>query len=87
MATALPVKFVSALASFINLSTPNNNASRLTGITFTAESLDASTIKQLPVTPAAFLDVDIIIPITVKIYAAVNSSLKTYNRKRAAVKS
>ena len=87
MATALPIKLVRARASLIILSTPSSNASPSTGITFTAESLDVSTIKQLPVTPAAFLDVDIIIPITVKIYAAVNSSLKTYNRKRAAVKS
>ena len=53
VATALSVKFVSALASFTNLSTSNNNASRLTGITFTAESVDASIIKPMSVRPAA----------------------------------
>ena len=57
MATPLPIKFVIALASLINLSTPNNSASPSTGITFTTAKVEARVIKPLPVTPAAPLDV------------------------------
>ena len=79
VATALPIKLVRARASLIILSTPSSNASPSTGITFTAESLDASTIKQLPVTPAALLKVIIKIRMTVNICAADKSTLKTWD--------
>ena len=55
----LPMKLVIALASDINLSTPNNKASPSTGIMLVAVKVDDNTIKPLPVTPAAPFEVTI----------------------------
>ena len=51
------MKLVMALASDMNLSTPNNKANPSTGIIFVAVNVDDNTIKPLPVTPAAPLEV------------------------------
>ena len=57
VATALPIKLVMARPSLINLSMPNIKAIAATGICPTAGKVAASTIKPLPVTPAAPLEV------------------------------
>ena len=74
MATPLPIKLVIALASLINRSTPSSRAKPSTGITFTAVSVEASTTKPLPVTPAAPFEVTIKIPIIVNICPQLNST-------------
>ena len=50
VATPFPIKFVMALASDMNLSTPNNRANPSTGITLIAVRVVARTRKPLPVT-------------------------------------
>ena len=57
VATLLPIKLVSARASDIKRSMPRINARPATGTVPTAESVAAKTMKPLPVTPAAPLEV------------------------------
>ena len=57
VATPLPIRFVSARASDMKRSTPRIRASPATGTWPTAESVAARTMKPLPVTPAAPLEV------------------------------
>ena len=58
VATALPMKLVSARASDMNRSMPRMSASPATGTCPTADSVAASTMNPLPVTPAAPLEVN-----------------------------
>ena len=62
-----PMKLVIALASDMNLSTPNNKASPSTGIILVAVNVDDNTINPLPVTPAAPFEVIINIAMMVNI--------------------
>ena len=57
VATPLPIRLVSARASDMKRSMPRISASPATGTWPTAESVAASTMKPLPVTPAAPFEV------------------------------
>jgi hypothetical protein len=57
VATPLPIRLVSARASLMKRSMPRISASPATGTWPTADSVAASTMKPLPVTPAAPLEV------------------------------
>ena len=57
VATPLPIRLVSARASDMKRSMPRISASPATGTAPTADSVAASTMKPLPVTPAAPLEV------------------------------
>ncbi|VTY29709.1 Uncharacterised protein [Xylophilus ampelinus] len=57
VATPLPTRLVSARASDMKRSIPRISASPATGTCPTADSVAASTMKPLPVTPAAPLEV------------------------------
>ena len=57
VATPLPIRLVSARASDMKRSMPRISASPATGTPPTADSVAASTMKPLPVTPAAPLEV------------------------------
>ena len=79
------MKLVIALASDINLSTPNNKANPSTGIKFVAVSVEDNTIKPLPVTPAAPLEVTISMAIMVNICSMLKSILNTCAKKIIAI--
>ena len=57
VATALPIRLVSARASDMKRSTPRISAMPATGMVPTEASVAASMMKPLPVTPAAPFDV------------------------------
>ena len=66
VATPLPMRLVMARASLINLSTPRRKARPSTGMRWRAVRVEASTMKPLPVTPAAPLEVIIRMPMMLR---------------------
>ena len=85
VATPLPTRLVSARASDMKRSMPRISASPATGTWPTADSVAASTMKPLPVTPAAPFEVSSSTASSVICWPIVIGVLVAWAMKTAAI--
>ena len=85
VATPLPMILVMARASLMNLSTASRKARPSTGIFWMAVRVEARTMKPLPVTPAAPLEVTMRMPSMVRSSPVVRWTLYSWARKMVAM--